>query len=136
MKKIFLILAIALSTLTSCSHDDAEQRTSVACTSQFGFNEVSFDAEWRGHWKGVDSGREFTVSEHNITIEFPDGTTRSYCHAVQMATQHAPDAVFYNNLMIEPSLYLALDNIAYTTKRLTIHQNGTDIINEIYARIP
>lgn len=136
MKKIFLIIVLFTTLLTGCSSDDAVQRTSIECVSEFGYNQVSFDAEWRGHWKGVDSGREFTVSEHNITIEFPDGTTKSYCHAVQYATQHAPDAVFYNNLMIEPQMFVILDNIAYTTKRLTIHQNGTDIINEIYARIP
>lgn len=136
MKKIFLLLAFSLMLLTSCSSDDAVLRTSVECASEFGFNKANFDPEWRGNWRNVTTNKMMYVSEHNITIEFPDGTTRSYCHAVQMATQHAPDAVFYNNLMIEPSLYLALDNIAYTTKRLTIHQNGTDIINAIYARVP
>lgn len=106
------------------------------CPTTTNYAPVHFDLEWRGTWRNVTTNKMMYVSEHNITIEFPDGTTRSYCHAVQYATQHAPDAVFSNGLMIEPQMFVTLDNIAYTTKRLTIHQNGTDIINAIYALVP
>lgn len=131
MKKIISILLFAIF-LGSCV---AEENKTTECISQFGYQEIHFDIEWQGTWKGVDSKREFTVSEHNITIDFPDGTTRSYCHAVQYATQHAPNSVFNNNLMIEPQMFVIIDNNAYNTKRLIIHQGGIDIINEIYARI-
>ncbi len=136
MKKIFLLLAFSLMLLTGCSSDETFSRTGTECVSEYGFNQANFDPEWRGNWRNVTTNKMMWVSEHNITIEFPDGTTRSYCHIVQYATQHAPDAVFSNNFMIEPQMFVILDNIAHTTKRLTIHKDGIDIINAIYARVP
>lgn len=135
MKKFLILLVIAMEVFafTSCSNDDASRTTD--CQSQYGYPAVTFDETWIGTWEGVDSGRMITISEGNITIDYPDGSIRSYCHAVQYATQHPPQQVFYNNLMLEPQLFLITDYNAYTSINVNIHQYGSDIINEVYHRI-